>query len=124
MTQIRSLMLGAALTAFATTAAFAQTAAQAGADLSAQAPAAQGVQPVAPAPQNLAAPGSSDPLVQKREADAQAKAEYKTEKKHAKQQYKDQVKNAKITEKADKETASDQLKAATPKMPANQGTQN
>jgi HD-GYP domain-containing protein (c-di-GMP phosphodiesterase class II) len=131
MTQLRTLLIGTALTAMASTAAFAQTAAQPSADLSTQAqvqqapaaaPAAQGVQMPTPAPQNLAAPGSTDPLVQKRNADAQANAEYSEQKKMSKQQmkdqqkaakatYKDQVSNAKLNKKADKAAASNELKA-------------
>jgi hypothetical protein len=85
MTQIRSLLIGTALTAFAATGAFAQTTAQPDAGTASQqmtapgadtaAPAAQGVQSVTPAPQRLTASGSTDPLVQKRDADAKANAE-------------------------------------------------
>ncbi len=132
MTQIRSLLIGTALTAFAATGAFAQTTrnrmpahGQAsrctapGADTAA--PAAQGVQPVTPAPQRLTASGSTDPLVQKRDADAKANAEYsaskkaskaqlKEQQKAAKPQYKEQVRDAKINKKADKQTANNEMK--------------
>ncbi|MGQ7936917.1 hypothetical protein [Paraburkholderia sp. D1E] len=130
MTQIRTLLIGTALTAFAATAAVAQTAQPAagmngqaqvqtqGADV---APAAQGVQPVTPAPTRLTASGSTDPLVQKRDANAQANAEYKAskkaskaelaqQKKAAKSQYKEQVRDARINQKADKQTANNEMK--------------
>ena len=100
MTQIRSLLIGTALTAFAATGAFAQTNAQPDAGAAGQqmmapgadtaAPAAQGVQPVTPAPQRLTASGSTDPLVQKRDADAKANAEYSASKKASKTQLKEQ----------------------------------
>lgn len=130
MTQIRTLLIGTALTAFAATAAFAQTA-QPAAGISGQAqvqtqgaevaPAAQGVQPPTPAPTHLTASGSTDPLVQKRDANAQANAEYKASKKAskaelkeqqkaAKSQYKEQVHNAKINQKADKQAANNEMK--------------
>jgi hypothetical protein len=135
MTQIRSLLIGTALTAFAASGAFAQTNAQPdaggmpqqqmapgampGADNAA--PAAQGVQPVTPAPQRLIATGSTDPLVQKRDADAKANAEYsaskkasreqlKEQRKAAKTQYKEQVRDARINKKADKQTANNEMK--------------
>jgi hypothetical protein len=134
MTQIRSLLIGTALTAFATTGAFAQTNAQpdanaAGALTQQQmapgadngAPAAQGVQPVTPAPQRLIASGSTDPLVQKRNADAKANAEYSASKKASKQQlkdqqqaakaqYKEQVRDAKLNKKGDKQAANNEMK--------------
>lgn len=138
MTQLRTLLIGTAMSALASTAVLAQTATQPAADLSGQAqaqgaapamvqanpaaPAAQGVQMPTPAPQNLTASGSTDPLVQKRNADAQANAEYRTQKKMSKAQlkeqqkaakteYKDQVSNARNNKKADKQAASNQLKA-------------
>lgn len=135
MSQIRSLLMGTALTAFAVTGAFAQTNAQPDAGAMGQqqmapgampgagnaAPAAQGVQPVTPAPQRLTASGSTDPLVQKRTADAKANAEYsaqkkaskaqlKTQQKAAKTQYKEQVRDAKLNKKADKQTANNEMK--------------
>jgi hypothetical protein len=144
MTQNRSLLIGTALTALASSAAFAQTTAQPAADLSGQtqmqmpaqsaemapaSPAAQGVQPVTPEPQRLVAPGSTDPLVQKRNADAQANAQYhatkkaskaqlKQEEKEAKAQYKQDVTNAKINKKADKQAASNELNAQMQSAPA------
>lgn len=126
MTQIRSLLIGTALTAAAFTAssAFAQTTAQpdaGSADQQQMAPAAQGVQPVTPAPQRLTASGSTDPLVQKRDANAKANAEYSASKKASKQQlkeqqtaarsqYKQQVQDAKLNKKADKQTANNEMK--------------
>ncbi|WNC90726.1 hypothetical protein RI103_05020 [Paraburkholderia sp. FT54] len=130
MTQIRTLLIGTALTAFASTAALAQTAQPAagtdgqpqvqmqGADV---APAAQGAQPVTPAPTRLTASGSTDPLVQKRDANAKANAEYRASKKAskaelkdqqkaAKSQYKEQVRDAKINQKADKQAANNEMK--------------
>jgi hypothetical protein len=130
MTQIRTLLIGTALTALASTAAFAQTAQPAagtdgqpqvqmqGADV---APAAQGVQPVTPPPTRLTASGSTDPLVQKRDANAKANADYRASKKAskaelkdqqkaAKVQYKEQVRDAKINQKADKQTANNEMK--------------
>jgi hypothetical protein len=120
MTQIRSLLIGtaltAAVTALASSGAFAQTNGQpdnGNAGQQMMAPAAAGV---TPAPQRLTAPGSTDPLVQKRDADAKANAEYsakdqlKQQKAAAKSQYKQQVKDAKINQKADKQTANNQMK--------------
>jgi hypothetical protein len=143
MTQIRSLLIGTALTAFAATGAFAQTNAQPDAGAMAQqqmapgalpaadnaAPAAQGVQPVTPAPQRLTASGSTDPLVQKRDADAKANAEYSASKKASKEQmeeqqkaakaqYKEQVRDAKLNKKADKQTANNEMKMNMQGQPA------
>jgi hypothetical protein len=132
MTQIRSLLIGtaltAAVTALASSGAFAQTNGQpdnGNAGQQMMAPAADNGAPAAtgvtPAPQRLTAPGSTDPLVQKRDADAKANAEYSASKKAskdqlkqqkaaAKSQYKQQVKDAKINQKADKQTANNQMK--------------
>jgi hypothetical protein len=130
MTQIRKLLTGTALATAALFAqgAFAQTEAPSAAPSAAptlsapsQAPAAAGVAQPAPAPQNLTAPTSTDPLVQKREANAQASAEYrsarksanaeyKDAKKQAKSQYKSQVKDAKINRKADREANNSEMK--------------
>jgi|GEM_PF-506897 len=149
MTQIRSLLIGTALSAFAATGAVAQTAqpaAGAQAQLQTQgaagvapatqglqvpppsvqtmqpdvAPAAQGVQ-TPPPPSRLTASGSPDPLVQKRDADAKANAEYreskkaskaelKAQQKAAKDQYRTQVRGAKLNRKADRETANNEMK--------------
>ncbi|MGF6877162.1 hypothetical protein [Paraburkholderia sp. MM5477-R1] len=165
MTQIRSLLIGTALTAFAATAAVAQTT-QPAAGIGAQAqiqnqgaagmappsaagaqrmqvppstqgmqqvpgaPAAQGVE--APPPARLTASGSTDPLVQKRDADAKANAEYraarksskaelKAEQKAAKDQYKEQVRGAKLNQKADKQTANNEMKMNMEGQAAAQG---
>ena len=74
-----------------------------------------------PAPRRSTASGSTDPLVQKRNANAKANAEYRASKKaskaelkdqqkDAKAQYKEQVRNAKINQKADKQTANNEMK--------------
>ncbi|WP_027817333.1 hypothetical protein [Paraburkholderia bannensis] len=133
MTQIRKLLTGTALATAALFAqgAFAQTEAPSAAPTMApatapsqapsQAPAAAGVAQPAPAPQNLTAPTSTDPLVQKRDANAQASAEYrsakksanaeyKDAKKQAKSQYKSQVKDAKINRKADRQANDSEMK--------------
>jgi hypothetical protein len=79
------------------------------------------VQPVTPAPTRLTASGSPDPLVQKREANAKANAEYRASKKAskaelkeqqkaAKSEYKEQVRDAKINKKADKQAADNEMK--------------
>lgn len=122
MTQIRKLLTG---TAFATAALFAQGAfaqtAEAPSAAPSQAPAAAGIAQPAPAPQNLTAPTSTDPLVQKRDANAQASAEYRSAKKSANAQYKDakkqaksdyksQVKDAKINRKADRQVNDSEMK--------------
>jgi hypothetical protein len=136
MNRIQNLLLGTAFVA-ATTSAFAQTAQPVapGADTSAQM-SAPGVQPATPPQQNLVAPGSTDPLVQKRVATAQANAEYRASKKaskqelkaankDAKEQYKEQVRNAKINQKADKQTAKDELNAtAEPTVTKDSGLQH
>jgi hypothetical protein len=135
MNQIRSLLIGTALTACAASGAFAQTNAPSDNGAMAQqqmaqgampgadngAPAAQGDQPATPAPQRLTASGSTDPLVQKRDANAKANAEYSASKKAskdqlkqqqsaAKSQYKDQVRDAKLNKKADKQSANNEMK--------------
>ncbi len=121
MSQVKKMLLGTAFIAIAGS-AFAQTAQPSDAGQ----PPAQ----VTPAPQNLTAPAPTDPLVQKRNANAQANAEYKASKKasqqelkatskQAKEQYKEQVRNAKINKKADKQTANDELKSAEPNGPQN-----
>jgi hypothetical protein len=145
MTHVRNLLLGTAFAAITTT-AFAQTQpaqpTAPGADVSAQmstqmqaAPGVPGVQPERPAPQELVAPASNDPLVQKRNANAQANAEYRASKKaskeelsaankDAKAQYKEQVRNAKINRKADKAAATAELNAAEPRTPKDTGLQH
>jgi hypothetical protein len=134
MKKIQTLLIGSAFAAIASSAAFAQTAqpADAGAQMSAQ---VQGAPGVTPPPQNLVAPGSTDPLVQKRNANAQANAEYRASKKASKEQlkatnkeanaqYKEEVRNAKINQKADKQTAKDELNAAEPSTPKDSGLQH
>lgn len=154
MTQIRKLITGTALISAAVFAqgAFAQTtstpaAGQAPAMMAqtapgnapamapsaapSQAPAAAGIAQPAPAPQNLTAPQSPDPLVQKRNANAQASAEYKSAKKsantdykdakkQAKSQYKSSVKDAKINRKADRQTNNAEMKDQMNGMSAQQ----
>jgi len=134
MSQVKKMLLGTAFVAMGLSAsAFAQTAQPAGADATGQmsAPAAQ----TAPAPQNIVAPAPTDPLVVKRNANAQASAEYKASKKASKQelkatskeakaQYKEQVRNAKINKKADNQTANDELKSAEPDGPKDTGLQH
>ncbi|SAL17668.1 hypothetical protein AWB68_00516 [Caballeronia choica] len=80
---------------------------------------AQG-QPVAQVP--------TDPFVQRRNANAQANAEYRASKKTSKQQmeavvddakalYDEEVANAKINRKADRNAAMNELKASEPERP-------
>jgi hypothetical protein len=141
MRQLRTLLIGTSFAALATTAAVAQTPAPvapappmgqmqqapapadhlapavptpgAGNVAPPNAPAARGVQMPAPTQQTLTAPTSPDPLVQKRNADAQANAEYRNAKKTSKAQYKEQVNNAKVNRQADKQAARNQLNADT-----------
>lgn len=111
MYPIRSLLLATTLSA-ASVAAFAQTAAQ---------PTDGTPAPVltqAPAPQPLTAPGSNDPLVQKRNANAQANAEYRQAKKTAKSQYKAKVQDAQINRKADRQANDYEMKEQMGAAPA------
>jgi hypothetical protein len=128
MTQVRNLLLGTTAFIAISTAAFAQTPAAPGADAGQMSAQVQGAPGVTPPPQNLVAPAPTDPLVQKRNANAQANAEYKASKKaskdarnaankQAKAQYKEEVSNAKINRKADKQAATAELKAAEPNGP-------
>lgn len=113
MTQLRKLLTGTALTAFAALfvhAALAQGTPPPGMEAPSQAPAAAGVAQPAPAPQNLSAPAPTDPLVQKRNANAEANAEYRAAKKQAKSQYKSRVQDAKINRKADRQDADYEMK--------------
>jgi hypothetical protein len=132
MTQIRKLLTATAIAATAAAfaqGAFAQTATPAAGDAPtmapatapSQAPAAAGIAQPAPAPQNLTAPQPTDPLVQKRNANAAASAEYrsakksanseyKDAKKQAKTQYKSEVKDAKINRKADRQANDSEMK--------------
>jgi hypothetical protein len=161
MTQIRKLLTVSAAFATVTTAAvfaqgaFAQTATQGAAQsggeapamapsaapgaaqgqmagqMPSQAPAAAGISQPAPAPQNLTAAQSPDPLVQKRNANAAANAEYRSAKKsasaeysdakkQAKSQYKAQVKDAKINHKADRQANDSEMKDQMNGMSAQQ----
>ena len=133
MSQVKKMLLGTAFVAMslaASASAFAQTAQPSDAGQMA-APSAQ----TAPPPQNIVAPAPTDPLVVKRNANAQASAEYKASKKASKQdlkatnkeakaQYKEQVRNAKINKKADNQTANDELKSAEPDGPKDTGLQH
>jgi hypothetical protein len=135
MSQIRNLLLGAAVIAV-TTNAFAQNAQPSAPGVDASGQMSAQAAPVTPAPQNMVAPGSTDPLVQKRVANAQANAEYRASKKaskedlkasnkQAKEQYKEQVRNAKINQKADKQAAKDELNAtAEPTTTKDSGLQH
>ncbi|VXC29345.1 conserved exported hypothetical protein [Burkholderia sp. 8Y] len=133
MTKARILMIGATFAALAATGAQAQTAQPT--DAAPGQASMQAQQQVSPPPQNVVAPASPDPLVQKRNADAQANAEYRASKtaskvemkaadKQAKQQYKEQVRNAKINRKADKAAAKDDLNAAADRTPKDEGEQH
>jgi hypothetical protein len=136
MNKIQTLLIGSALAAIASTSAFAQTAQPAQAESSGQMSAQmQGAPGVTPPPQNLVAPAPTDPLVQKRNANAKANAEYRASKnaskaelkatnKEAKAQYKEEVRNAKINQKADKQTSKDELNAAEPSTPKDSGLQH
>ena len=70
----------------------------------------------------------TDPFVQRRNANAQANAEYRASKKASKQQmqaavddakahYDEEVANAKINRKADKNAATNELRASEPRAP-------
>ncbi|SAK88441.1 hypothetical protein AWB79_06299 [Caballeronia hypogeia] len=149
MTRARILLIGSAIATFAASGAYAQTTAQPqpmqpqtmqpmqaapGAAAPGQMP-VQAQQPVTPAQQNLVAPAPTDPLVQRRNANAQANAEYKASKKaskaelaaqskQAKAQYKEEVKNAKVNRKADKDAAKAELNATEPNAPKDAGLQH
>ncbi|MCG1053957.1 hypothetical protein KQH49_02830 [Mycetohabitans sp. B5] len=129
--QIRCIALGAALTA-ATVAAFAQTLVQGGETASA----AVGVGAYSGADstagssgtgtgQRIVAPAPVDPLVQKRDADAAANAEYSANKKALKQEYHSQLKAAKQQRKAAKRDAAQTLNEQTGgAAAADKGAQN
>jgi hypothetical protein len=123
MTRARILMIGTAFAALTATGAYAQNA-QPDQTMQPAPGAAMQAQPMTPPQQNLVAPAPTDPLVQKRNANAQANAEYRASKKaskaelkasklQAKEQYKEEVSNAKINRKADKDAAKAQLNEAT-----------
>jgi hypothetical protein len=89
-----------------------------------QAPAARDPMPV----QSPVMQAPTDPFVQKRNANAQATAEYRALKNVSKQQmqvtedeakarYKEEVANAKINRKADKDAAMNELKSSEPEHP-------
>jgi hypothetical protein len=134
MSHLKKMLLSTTIAAVAASfgaSAFAQTAGSAPAPGDTGQPSAQ----VAPAPQNLVAPSSTDPFVQKRNATAQANAEYSASKKAsksdlkasdkaAKAQYKEQVRNAKINQKADKQAANNELKEDVPAGTRDPGVQH
>jgi hypothetical protein len=131
MSQVKKLLLGTAFVAMGLSgSAFAQIAQPSAADAAGQMSAQ-----TAPPLQNMVAPAPTDPLVVKRNANAQANAEYKASKKASKEelnatnkaakaQYKEQVRNAKINKKADRQTANDDLKATEPDGPKDTGLQH
>ncbi|SAK48386.1 hypothetical protein AWB82_01163 [Caballeronia glebae] len=134
MTRTRILLIGTAIATFAASGAYAQTATQP-APVQPQAMQAQTTQPMTPPQQNLVAPAPTDPLVQRRNANAQANAEYRASKKaskselkaenqQAKAQYKEEVQNAKINRKADKDAAKAELNATAPTAPKDTGLQH
>ncbi|HEY1607798.1 MAG TPA: hypothetical protein VGG24_00890 [Paraburkholderia sp.] len=141
MNQIHKLLIGTALSTL-TVAAFAQTPggmqapqsqpgvgmqspqgapAAAGVDTPRQTPDIAGLRGEPPAPRNLTAPGPTDPLVQKRNEDVRANAQYRQDKKSAKTSYKSQVKSAKTLRKTDREAANDQMKEQMHGVPAQGG---
>jgi hypothetical protein len=88
----------------------------------------------APAEQRIVDPAPTDPLVVRRNANAQAAAEYRASKqaskrelsatvKDAKARYKEEVENARINRKADRDAASNALKASEFPSPDETGTQ-
>ena len=128
MTPIHKLLIGTALTTL-TAAAFAQTPApDAGSmnsrppsgapDMSHQTPDVAGLRDEPPAPQRLTATRPNDPLVQKRDEDTRANAQYRQDKKSAKSAYKRQVKSAKTQRKSDRQAANDQMKEEMHGVPA------
>jgi len=138
MTPIRHLLIGTAMTTLCA-AAFAQTPAPAtgspgqqpapaaaGIDTPRQTPDIAGLRDEPPAPgssHRLTAPGPTDPLVQKRDADARANAEYRQDKKAARSHYKSRVKSAKKSRKVDRKAANEQMKEQMQGMPAQGGPQ-
>ncbi len=132
MTKARILMIGSAIAAFSVTGAYAQTTQPMQPQIMQP---TQGTPGVTPQPQTMVAPAPTDPLVQKRNANAQANAEYSASKKaskaelkaqnqQAKAQYKEQVKNAKINRKADKDAAKAELNATEGTTPKDTGLQH
>ncbi|KXU85651.1 hypothetical protein CR51_39605 [Caballeronia megalochromosomata] len=134
MTRTRILLIGSAIAALTASGAYAQTATPS-APVQPEPMQAQTMQPATPPQQNLVAPAPTDPLVQRRNANAQANAEYRASKKaskaelkaqnqQAKAQYKEEVQNAKINRKADKDTAKAELNATEPNAPKDAGLQH
>ncbi|KAK46998.1 signal peptide protein [Caballeronia jiangsuensis] len=132
MTRARILLIGSAIATFAASGAYAQTATQ---PEPVQPQPMQAQQPMTPPQQNVVAPAPTDPLVQRRNANAQANAEYRASKKaskaelkaqnqQAKAQYKEEVQNAKINRKADKDAAKAELNATEPGTPKDAGLQH
>ncbi|WP_250513637.1 hypothetical protein [Caballeronia sp. INDeC2] len=130
MTRARILLIGSAIATLAASGAYAQTATQ-----PEPVQPMQAQQPMTPPPQNVVAPAPTDPLVQRRNANAQANAEYRASKKaskaelkaqsqQAKAQYKEEVQNAKINRKADKDAAKAELNATEPSTPKDTGLQH
>jgi hypothetical protein len=119
MTQIRKLLIGTALTTLSA-AAFAQTPAPAaaGVDMPRVTPDIAGLRDEPPATQ-----GPTDPLAQKRDADARAKADYQQDRKSARSAYKSRVKSAKTQRKASRDAANERMKADMHGMPAQGGDQ-
>lgn len=164
MTRARILLIGSAIATLAVSGAYAQTATQPapvqGQTMQPMQPApggaapgqlpgqmsgqmgnaggampSQGQPPVTPQQQNVVAPAPTDPLVQRRNANAKANAEYRASKKaskaelkaqsqQAKAQYKEEVQNAKINRKADKDSAKAELNATEPNGPKDAGVQH
>lgn len=159
MTRARILLIGSAIATLAASGAYAQTTTQSAPVQPMQpqtmqpmqpapgaaAPGQQGLmqgqmptqaqQPVTPPQQNVVAPAPTDPLVQRRNANAEANAEYSASKKaskaelkaqnqQAKAQYKEELKNAKINRKADKDAAKAELNATEARTPKDTGLQH
>lgn len=97
MSQLAKLLIATSLIA-ASSVAFAQT--------------ATGADPMAGASTASSASGSADPYVQKRDADAKAKKEYKAKKKIAKQEYKQEKAAAKSDMKMEKRETTAERNAA------------
>ncbi|SAL74348.1 hypothetical protein AWB74_04642 [Caballeronia arvi] len=143
MTRARILLIGSAIATLAASGAYAQTTTQPAPvqpqtmqPAPAQMPGQMaGQAPVTPPPHNVVAPAPTDPLVQRRNANAEANAEYRASKKaskaelkaqnqQAKAQYKEELQNAKINRKADKDAAKAELNATEPGTPKDAGLQH
>ncbi|ADJ61575.1 MULTISPECIES: hypothetical protein [Herbaspirillum] len=79
---------------------------------------AQSSAPVAPSSTATNGAPSNDPFVQKRQADADAKAQYKAEKKAAKQEYKQDRAQAKAQLKQERQESTAQRNEALATTPA------